>query len=431
MTKHRIRSLTLLAILSVFTFTTIAQPVYAADEVKSDTQFYSDNDILYYDKSAKECVASSTDSGMGVVSSKDIVKAAAEGAATHRAAYEEAAKKNDIPWQLLAAIHYRETAYGTTNPANGQGIFQFAAEAGNYPAGPVSEENFKVQANYAASRLKTDYSTRGVSSLSGAAFSFSNSDANKVKDTAFSYNGRAGVYATQAANLGFNKDTQPYEGSPYVMNFYDDKRDPTKAAGGTWGQILTDGGGISYPANSQVGIYTIYAALGGGTASASVDSCGKTSSSGGGGAIVDIMKAELAKGTTSCRTTTAGQCGAYTDNNAEDWCADFVSWVYKESGKPFTGGASGGWRIPGVYALDDYLAANAIHFKPTDTSNAPQPGDVIIFNEGGPRMHTGLVLEVSGTKITTVEGNMNDSVMSRTFDNYKTEPNFYAFARMK
>lgn len=386
---------------------------------------YAGNDIDFHGKSTAVCSATNTSASTGQASSRDIVAAAAKGADKHRQEYESVGKAKDVPWQLLAAIHYRETAYGDINPANGQGLFQFVAEAGKYPAGQVSPENFTEQLNYLADKLKTDYATRsGDPALASATLTATGTDPNKIKDIAFSYNGRAGVYAQQARNLGFSMDA---DGSPYVMNFFDDKRDPQTAAPNTWGQVKRDFGSIEYPANNQVGLFTLYVALGGGSASSS--SCDGNNASGG--TIIEVAKRELDKGTKGCMITTAGQCGVYTDNHTEAWCADFVSWVHKEAGRPFTGGESGGWRIPGVFGLDDYLSSQQIHFMRDDTSNTPQPGDIIIFNETGPRSHTGLVYKVEGDKITTIEGNMNDSVMSREFDNYRNNQSIHAFGRMK
>ena len=390
---------------------------------------YARNAIDFSGESAATCTSTSTTPSIGKASGGDLVKAAAEGANQHKALYEAVGKANDVPWQLLAAIHYRETGYQTVNPSNGQGIFQFYSDSVNgktYPPGPVSDEGFRTQLESLADKLKNQYSF-GYPSLKTVSLQSSNTDPRKIKDVAFSYNGRAPVYVQQAANLGFTGADEGYEGSPYVMNFFDEKRDPHAAPAGSWGQIKTDGGSLSYPATDQVGVYTLYVALGGGTASASGD-CGSSAS---GGTIIEVAERELQKGTKGCMSSTVGQCGIYTDNNAEAWCADFVSWVYKEAGTPFTDGLSGGWRIASVYSLDDYLTAKQVHFLKEDTKETPQPGDVIIFNETGPRTHTGLVRTVEGTTITTIEGNIDDKVTSRTFENYRTNPGIHAFGRMK
>jgi hypothetical protein len=415
-------------LLSIILLSSVGQTVSALEPGD-----YAAQDILHYDKSDVLCSIPSNAAPTGQVPSSDIVGAAAAGAQKHRADYESAGTSTGVPWQLLAAIHYRETTYATVNPANGQGLFQFFAEAGSgkYPPGEVSRANFLEQLNYLAGKLKTDYATRGYPALANVEIT----DARKIKDIAFSYNGRAGVYAAQAGKLGFDSATEGYEGSPYVMNYFDDKRDPQKAPQGTWGQILTDGGGISYPANNQVGLFTLYVKLGGGSSTNNAPNssgCSGANNGAGGGSVIDIAKQELDKATSGCMVNaSSGQCQAYTDGNAEAWCADFVSWVYKQAGKPFTTGESGGWRIPTVYALDDYLKAQQTYFLKNDTANTPQPGDVIIMNDGGSRMHTGLVYTVTGESITTIEGNISDKVTSRTFDNYRTHENIHAFGRMK
>ncbi|MNT48327.1 CHAP domain protein [compost metagenome] len=84
-----------------------------------------------------------------------------------------------------------------------------------------------------------------------------------------------------------------------------------------------------------------------------------------------------------------------------------------------------------MFGLDDYLSSKQVHFLKDDTSQTPKPGDVIIFNETGPRSHTGLVYTVEGEKITTIEGNINDSVITREFNNYRSNPSIHAFGRMK
>lgn len=54
------------------------------------------------------------------------------------------------------------------------------------------------------------------------------------------------------------------EGSPYVMNRADAKRDPTvepTKSNNTWGQIKVDYGKIEYNANLDYGAYVLYEAL--------------------------------------------------------------------------------------------------------------------------------------------------------------------------
>lgn len=67
----------------------------------------------------------------------------------------------------------------------------------------------------------------------------------------------------------------------------------------------------------------------------------------------------------------------YTDGTPyEEWCADFVSYIYKEAGYPFTQGSADGW---------DENNANDIQYMGFTVHNAssgylPKPGDVAFFN---------------------------------------------------
>ena len=172
--------------------------------------------------------------------------------------YEEASSEFGLPWQFLAALHYRETRLNMVNPSNGQGIFQLYSYVINtgitFPAGEVSDEEFVRQAKIALEEVISKNPELAESPTDDA-----------VKRAFFTYNGTADVYLSQARDLGFSEEeAQRGEGSPYVMNKADAMRDPNVAPLGTWGQIKTDGGGISYPANQDYGAYVVYVALGGG-----------------------------------------------------------------------------------------------------------------------------------------------------------------------
>ncbi len=72
----------------------------------------------------------------------------------------------------------------------------------------------------------------------------------------------------------------------------------------------------------------------------------------------------------------------YTDGNAyEEWCADFVSYVYREAGQPFSGGERGtnGW--------DEYDANNiqymGFSYHQAGSGYVPMPGDVAFFDYPG------------------------------------------------
>lgn len=84
---------------------------------------------------------------------------------------------------------------------------------------------------------------------------------------------------------------------------------------------------------------------------------------------------------------------SYTDGAPyEEWCADFVSYIYKEAGYPFTNGEADGW---------DESNANNIQymgFTIHDAANyTPQTGDVAFFDYPGGHVE----IVVSGGKTPT------------------------------
>ena len=186
--------------------------------------------------------------------------------------YEEASKKqgDNIPWAVLAAIHVRESNLSRTNP-NSDGIFQILAL--DVPAGHENTDAEFVEQAVAA-----------LDEFSGHLGGKDASDDDNIKYAFFGYNGRAGVYKTQARDLGFTEEeAENGEGSPYVMNRADAKRDPTvepTKSNGTWGQIKVDYGPIEYPANSDYGAYIYYVAAGGGSFSNDKGECGSSNSKG-------------------------------------------------------------------------------------------------------------------------------------------------------
>lgn len=177
--------------------------------------------------------------------------------------YLKAQQVTGVPWQMLAAIHYREASFSTSRDI----------QAGNPFGGPYSRTSTSyAQYGYPkdiqesviiAAKVLIDMAKGGVVKKP---INVANPPAEAVKDTFFSYNGRAQAYANQAATLGFDPVKQPYEGSPYVMNNYDDKHKDMK--------IITRDGGPVDSVDSRYGAFTIYAFLGGGIGSGA---CGDSS----------------------------------------------------------------------------------------------------------------------------------------------------------
>ncbi len=95
----------------------------------------------------------------------------------------------------------------------------------------------------------------------------------------------------------------------------------------------------------------------------------------------------------------------YAEGIKEPWCADFVSWVFKEAGAPLVNPNSGGWRIPGTYTLREYYQAKG-KFKPASSGYSPQVGDIMLYDNPSPfGQHTNIVIKNEAGVITTIGGN--------------------------
>ena len=102
--------------------------------------------------------------------------------------------------------------------------------------------------------------------------------------------------------------------------------------------------------------------------------------------------------------------------NGFAWCDIFYDWLFltcfgEELGRKMicqpTGSAGAGC----LYSAQYYKEAGRWH------KNAPEPGDQIFFSySAGEYSHTGIVEEVNGDTVTTIEGNTSDSVGRRSYN---------------
>ena len=146
---------------------------------------------------------------------------------------------------------------------------------------------------------------------------------------------------------------------------------------------------------------------------------------GDGGSVLAVAERLLALG---IREDPPGSNGGpsvlqLTDGNREPWCADFVSWVLRAAGRPFTGGASGGWRLawtPDVRAW--FLARD--RYRPRLVA-VPAPGDVVWFGHG----HVGIVRRAGPDLLETIEGNADDAVRVRRYPGWRADTRIDGFGR--
>jgi hypothetical protein len=100
----------------------------------------------------------------------------------------------------------------------------------------------------------------------------------------------------------------------------------------------------------------------------------------------------------------------YTESRSEDWCADFVSYVFNEAGDPFGPAGSYGKNWDVSYTANflvppQYSTKFVVHAAAGYT---PQPGDVALHSTtANPWYHVNIVVGVSGSKITLIGGNQS------------------------
>lgn len=333
--------------------------------------------------------------------------------------YQQAAQQAGIPWQVLAAIHYRETDLSLVAPANGDGQYQIVKNT--YPSsGTISQQEFLQESIDAANFIKKD----------GAGLT-AQSSTSIVKNAFYLYNGTGQpVYPRQAADLGYSSTAQAYEGSPYVMNMADAARDPHIASVVSSGQWLQDfGNGNFLPATTdQYGAFVVYASLSGiaaGTGSCiSAINCSSPSNPGSKSGqvsqvrqnIVCIAEQELAKWSPPNPQLVPGSGYlTYSENRQEDWCADFASWVYNQAGDPLgpAGSQTNNWNISYTGDLTVPPQDSTKFSFHSVSGYRPQLGDMAVHGTH----HVNIVVGVSGSTITLVGGNQgsndyNQSVVS-------------------
>ncbi|HKR82334.1 MAG TPA: CHAP domain-containing protein [Candidatus Saccharimonadales bacterium] len=94
----------------------------------------------------------------------------------------------------------------------------------------------------------------------------------------------------------------------------------------------------------------------------------------------------------------------------EEWCADFVSWIYNQAGYALRvptesgGGIRAGstsWRIPAVDTIR-MLGGNG-RFNYMTSNYTPKPGDIVIHQKNG-SSHVNLVEKVEGSTVIQIGG---------------------------
>lgn len=97
------------------------------------------------------------------------------------------------------------------------------------------------------------------------------------------------------------------------------------------------------------------------------------------------------------------------DVQNQPWCAIYVNWLFIDD-FGFADGTSMTYGGSPACSLSAQLYKNHNAW-----SMNPRKGDQVFFYVNGGINHTGVVVDVSGSTITTIEGNTSDSVAVRTY----------------
>lgn len=295
--------------------------------------------------------------------------------------YEKAANQYGFPWQVLAVLHSMETGLKRYNPDNGQGVYMLYAYTGGgtngnrfEPASSISEEEFERQTLIAA---------EVVSSMAG---DLNNKD--NVKRLFFMYNGVSSKYVQKALDMGFSlEEAENGEGSVYVMNRYDTKRDPASSEMSPYwpGRYVADGVYDSGSTSMVFGAFVKYEALAG--SSACLDEGGNGSiaetamllSWDGHGHSKDDPKPEYVEamkkvGTYFAPCRSSGDCAPIGAS-----CDVFVSTVMRYSG------SDSEFPLVGPVAQEQHMATHMDKYMKVEASDISdlEPGDILVATDNG------------------------------------------------
>ena len=119
-----------------------------------------------------------------------------------------------------------------------------------------------------------------------------------------------------------------------------------------------------------------------------------------GNAIVRIARSQI--GVTE--SPLGSNCSRY--GPCEEWCALFVAWVWQHAGVSMQGGTS-----PYAYSGSFYGWVTEHGGRVLPPGATPSPGDAVLYGWGPTASeHVGIVEEVLGGEIVTIEGNYGDRV---------------------
>lgn len=172
---------------------------------------------------------------VGNCTSADIPSGALENINKNMSVYQSAAEKTNVPWEAIAAIHFRETNNSRVTPTSNtdDGVYQVVSKNYTYPAGQnLSDEAFLLETVDAANFLNGKVGNKLTEAMTDAAL---------IKDAFWGYNGRE--YGSA-------------DNSPYVMNNFDADHMNMQ-----WSYIDPKTGKRIYVDDARNGAYTTFVIL--------------------------------------------------------------------------------------------------------------------------------------------------------------------------
>ena len=113
--------------------------------------------------------------------------------------------------------------------------------------------------------------------------------------------------------------------------------------------------------------------------------------------------------------------GKWYGLDGQPWCAMFISWCADQAGILTKDATASLPKVPkqaAVSSMYSFYRANRRNLtasSDTSSPNYPKVGDVVFIN--GTSTHVGIVVEVDGNIVKTVEGNSGNKVKKNTYTN--------------
>lgn len=364
-----------------------------------DTDFYSKNDILFYnpDDSTSSCTASSANSSSSsnlpdktikLLDSQNVKSLVQK----NMDRYTYASQQTGIPWQVIAAIHYREAMLDPTKSLEDGESLPSSGTKTSVDGQPISSDANEDAKNAAQHLIdmtkmvyKIDFSMKDKISAA------STDDWGK----AFLAYGRGFIYKRAGAT---------YNQSPYIMNYYDENH-----LSMSWPNV--SGEPLSGKKDDNAGTFAVISYLGG-------MSFGSDCTTADGIAQGDIVKTALGLAvdhpinTSDPSTATANYRTAIVnyDNSTATYpeitdCGRFVSTVMRASG------VDSNYPEVSVDTMRDYMSKKPDKYQAIGSVgiDSLQPGDIITTTEG--RSHIIIYTGKNGDYYTA-EASFKDHVPS-------------------